>query len=116
MPATHISGQKYKYLFDHEQDYPTFHFSRDCAGDYTSDMTESRAVRETLEGEMTPCGKCCSDFPLEMHSCPVTEIPLERGGWFSLGEKKVTLKPEVDVDELHRDVYNELAMRGFRLE
>ena len=113
-PATHVSGQDYKYVFDHEQDKPTFHLSRECAGEYTSDMTESAAVRAALDGEMVPCGNCCGEFPLEFHDGPVTEIPLDRGGWFSLGEKKATLKPEVD--ELHRDVYRALADRGMRMD
>jgi len=113
MPATHISGQEYKYLFDHERDKPTFHLSSDCAGNYTSDMTESAAVSAALDGEMVPCGNCCDTFPLEFHDGGITDIPLERGGWFSLGEKKATLKPEMT--EVHRDVYRELVNRGMRM-
>lgn len=116
MPATHISGQDYAYVYDHVEDTPTFHVSKECAGLYTSDMTESAAVAAALDGEMEPCGNCCGDFPLAFHEGPVTDIPLERGGWYSMAEMKATLKPEVDVDDLHRDVYRELAQRGFRLE
>lgn len=116
MPATHISGQEYGYVYDHEEGYPTFHLSRECAGDYTSDMTESAAVRAVLDGEMFPCGNCCAEFPLEMHDEPVTDIPMDRGGWFSIGKFKVTLKPDVDIENLHRDVYRELASRGMRME
>lgn len=116
MPAKHVSGEEYKYLFDHEQDTPTFHLSPDCSGIYTSDMTESAAVQGTLDGTMEPCEKCCDEFPLELHDGSVTEIPLERGGWYTIRPKKATLKPEVDVDELHEEVYRELADRGFRLE
>lgn len=118
MPATHVSGQDYEYVFDSEQDTPTFHFPRNCVGseDYDSDMTKSAAVAATLDGEMEPCQICTSGFPIELHDKSITEIDLERGGWFSVGTKKATLKPEIDVDDLHRDVYRELANRGMRME
>lgn len=114
MPATHVSGQEYKYLYNHEREQPVFHRSSGCADRPTSDMTESAAVRAALDGEMVPCGNCCGEFPLEFHDGPITEIPLERGGWFSLGEKKATLKPEID--EVHPAVYRELADRGMRMD
>lgn len=113
MPAKHVSGQEYKYLFNHEKQTPTFHLSRECAGDYTSDMTESAAVRAALDGEMEPCGKCCDEFPLEFYDCPITEVP-HNGGWFSIGTKKAVFTG--DVDELHQRTYEELASRGMRME
>lgn len=109
MPATHVSGQQYAYVFDHEQDFPRFHSDRRCPERYTSDMTESAAVRATIDGEMRPCEECCEEFPLRVYAGPTARVPLACGGHVTIETERLAVH---ETDDLHRAVRRVLRDRN----
>ena len=107
-----LGGKSYDFVSKHGGS-GVFHRSRKCAGhdSYDSDMTESVALEATIDGEMRPCGNCCTDFPIRVHDNDTKTVGLTQNASIKIPAQRIeVVKDRCDISA---DVLRVLDDKGF---